>query len=181
MQTNGYLNQPDSSNNKLSLLLKIRLPALAMLIIGGVSAWAYSCPCERTPGIYLSGERVEQPVTDWSFANQVELCQIQTRSGIISHAINLNCMAGSNGELFLSCAQCDGKRWSTAALLNPEGYVRLDGLVYPVNFAKLEDESELENAWHSRALKLATLRGTTTGEIAERPAHWWSFRVSSRT
>ena len=181
MQNSGDLPQSGSSKNKLGLLLKIGLPAFAVLTVGAVSIWAYTCPCERTPGIYLSGERVRQPVNDWSFANQVELCQIQTRSGIISHAINLNCMADEDGELFLSCAQCDGKRWSTAALLNPAGYVRLDGLVYPVNFEKLEAESELDIAWRSRALKLAILRGSAIGEVAERPDHWWSFRVSSRS
>jgi len=83
--------------------------------------------------------------------------------------------------LYLTCAQCDGKRWSTAALLNPAGYVRLDGLVYPVNFQKLESDSELDNAWRSRAMKLANLRGSSIREIAERPGHWWSFRVSSRS
>ena len=48
----------------------------------------------------------------------VPLCQIQVDAGLLPHAINLNCMA-DGGELYLSCASCDGKRWSTAALNNP--------------------------------------------------------------
>lgn len=160
-------------------ILKFALFGLATLALGATAVWVSTCPCERLPGAYLSGERVEEPVTDWKFANQVQLCQIQTRSGILPHALNLNCAADTNGDLFLSCAQCEGKRWSTAAILNPEAYIRLDGLVYPVNLRKLDSNSELDNAWRSRAIKLANLRGESPNEISERPDHWWSFQVTS--
>ena len=161
-------------------ILKLALAGIAVLAIGATSIWFFTCPCERMPGAYLSGERVEEPVADWSFANQVQLCQIQTRSGILPHAINLNCMADSNGDLFLSCSQCEGKRWSTAALENPAGYIRLDGLVYPINLRRLSDSSELDNAWQTRARKLANLRGQSLDEISDRPDHWWSFEITSR-
>ena len=156
------------------------LAGVAALAIGATLVWVFSCPCERTPGVYLSGERVAEPVTDWTFANQVQLCQIQTRSGLLPHAINLNCMADSRGDLFLSCSECEGKRWSTAALENPAGYIRLEGLVYPINLRRLRESSELDNAWQTRARKLANLRGRTLDEISDRPDHWWSFQVTSR-
>jgi len=161
-------------------VLMFALAGLAALAIGAAAVWFFTCPCERMPGAYLSGERVEEPVADWSFANRVQLCQIQTRSGILPHAINLNCMADSNGDLFLSCSECEGKRWSTAALANPAGYIRLDGLVYPISLRRLTDSSELDNAWQTRARKLASLRGQSLDEISERPDHWWSFEITSR-
>ena len=155
--------------------LLLALAGVVVLAIGAGAVWFFSCPCERMPGAYLSGEQVEAPVADWRFANGVQLCQIQTRSGILPHAINLNCMADSNGNLFLSCSQCEGKRWSTAALQNPAARIRLDGRVYPVSLRRLQDPTELDNAWLARTLKLSG-----TDEIPERPGHWWSFQVTSR-
>lgn len=162
-------------------VLLYALSGVAVLVISAAAVWFFACPCERMPGAYLAGERVDEPVADWTFANQVELCQIQTRSGIIPHAINLNCMADNSGDLFLSCSQCEGKRWSTAALENPQGYIRLNGQVYPISLRRLRDSQELDNAWQSRARKLAALRGQAVEDIPDRPGHWWSFQVSSRS
>jgi hypothetical protein len=159
----------------------LAVSGLAALLLAAVAIWFFTCPCERMPGAYLTGEQMEEPVQDWGFANGVELCQIQTRSGILPHAINLNCMADAEGDLYLSCSQCEGKRWSTAALENPAARIRLDGQVYPVTLRRLRDSSELDNAWTSRARKLASLRGQPAEDIPQRPDHWWSFQVISRS
>ncbi|MEQ9021449.1 MAG: hypothetical protein RLN82_01665 [Pseudomonadales bacterium] len=178
---NNDLTQSIPAKHTTRRILLYSLPVVALLALGAASVWFFTCPCERMPGAYLSGDRVEQPIADWTFANQVQLCQIQTSSGFIPHAINLNCMADSNGKLFLSCSQCEGKRWSTAALENPAGYIRLEGQVYPITLRRLVSSSELDNAWRSRAQKLSRLSGATLGEIPNRPDHWWSFQVSSRS
>lgn len=181
MQSRNKLFNPALPQRNLGRVLKFALFGIATLCIGATAVWMSACPCERLPGVYLSGERIEQPVENWAFANQVPLCQIQTNTGLIPHALNLNCAADTNGDLYLSCAQCEGKRWSTAALQNPDAYIRLDGKVYPISLRKLDDSSELDNAWRSRAIKLASLRGITSNEIPERPDHWWSFQVTSRS
>lgn len=162
-------------------IILFALAGMAAIAIGAAAVWFFTCPCERMPGAYLTGEQIEAPVADWGFANEVQLCQIQTRSGILPHAINLNCMADSNGRLFLSCSQCEGKRWSTAALQNPSARIRLDGLVYPVNLRRLQDPAELDNAWQARTLKLSGSSGDGAGELPQRPGHWWSFQVTSRS
>ena len=154
---------------------------LAVLAVGAAATWFFLCPCERTPGAYLHGEVVEQAVQDWRFANQVPLCQIQTRSGILPHAINLNCAADDQGLLYLSCSECDGKRWSTAAMENPLARIRLDGTVYPVSLRRITSAAELDHAWRVRAEKLAALNGRELEEVSTRPEHWWSFEVASRS
>jgi len=50
---------------------------LAVVTVGAFLAWSLTCPCDRIPGGYLFGKVIEKPVNDWSFANQVSLCQIQ--------------------------------------------------------------------------------------------------------
>lgn len=156
------------------------LTVVLVLILGiGIAAalaWSFYCPCERTPGGYLLGPVADRPVMDWSFANDLEtvpLCQIQVQVGLLPHAVNLNCMADA-GELFLSCASCDGKRWSMAAVADPAARLRIGETVYPVNVTRVTDPETLDRAWKARAAKLG--RPTDT----PRQDGWWSFRVVSR-
>ncbi len=164
-----------------STLVTILIVLLA-LAVAAFMAWFLACPCERTPGSHLRGQLVQDPVSDWRFANAVRLCQIQVRTRPLPHAINLNCMATEEGDLYLSCASCEGKRWSTAALNDPRARLRLDAEVYPVQLTRVTDESELDKAWRTRAAKVHRLRGGD-GAPAENPrpddGAWWSFRVVS--
>jgi hypothetical protein len=156
-------------------LLSGALVALAVIAGIAVAGWVAICPCERTPGSYLVGPVVAAPVTDWSFVNDdVGLCQIEVRRGILPHSINLNCMS-SEGELFLSCARCKGKIWSTAALNNPRARLRMNGVVYPVTLRRIEDAITLDRAWRAREGKL----GRPTD--VPRQEGWWSFQAESRS
>ena len=154
-------------------VLSVLLLLIALAGVVGFVSWIYNCPCERTPGSYLIGTEVSEQVTDWSFANDVPLCQIQVSAGLIPHSVNLNCMS-ADGELFLSCASCEGKHWSTAILENPHARLRMLDLVYPVTVTRIIDPQMLDRAWIAREAKL--------GRPIDRPrqAGWWSFQVISR-
>jgi hypothetical protein len=155
----------------LRMTIIVVIAAIAVL---AVSVWTLWCPCERTPGGYLFGEEVSQPVADWSFVNsEVRLCQIQVQRGILPHSINLNCMS-SEGALYLSCAGCEGKAWSSAVLVNPEARIRINDNVYPVHVTRVTRETTLDRAWQARAAKL----GRPTD--SPRQEGWWSFLVVSR-
>jgi len=153
---------------------------LAVAFLG----WSATCPCERTPGAYLFGTSAEGLIADWTFANDVTLCQIQIRAGIRPHAINLNCMATPSGQLYLSCSQCDGKYWSVRAANNGWARLRLDGTVYPVQLTRVMDPDELDRAWLARVTKLNSLEAPANPAPppgTPRPDHWWSFRVEWRS
>ena len=160
--------------------------ALTALVVAPVAAfayWSFTCPCDRTPGSYLWGAVAEDQVTDWSFANDVTLCQIQISAGLLPHSINLNCMATAAGDLYLSCSQCDSKRWSNAAVGNDRARLRLNETVYPVNLTRVMDSGELDRAWGARVTKLNALPAPANPAPppgTPRPDHWWSFRVVSR-
>ena len=143
------------------------------VVVAALAGYSLYCPCERLPGVYLLGAEVTEPVTDWSFANDVPLCQIQVRSGFLPHAINLNCMS-AEGDLYLSCSQCEPKVWSQAALRDPLARLRAGENVYPVQLARVLDPANLDLAWRARAIKV----GQPPDSV--RPDHWWSFAVTSR-
>ena len=173
----------------------VRGAVLVALVVAPVVAffyWFFACPCERTPGGYLLGSESEEQIADWSFANDVPLCQIQISVRFLPHSINLNCMSTTEGDLYLSCSNCDSKRWSNAAVGNGSARLRLHETVYPVTVARVMDPDELDRAWHARLTKLHRIRPAGWFEVppppigTPRPAEgdarhpWWSFRVVSR-
>lgn len=150
----------------------IKTTVVILLLVLGISAGAvyfFYCPCDRVPGGWLLGEEVSTPISDWSFANDAGLCQVQV-STPLPHSINLNCMS-ADGALYLSCMGCAEKTWSSAALERPHGRVRIDERVYPVVFTRVTDEAVLDRAWAARGAKI--------GSVNSRPEHWWSFEVRS--
>jgi hypothetical protein len=153
---------------------RLIIAVLVVVPVIAVTYWALECPCDQTPGLYLRGAEAREKVTDWSFVNQVPLCQVQVDTGLLPHALNLNCWADSQGDLYLSCGSCEGKRWSAAAVANGEARLRLEQTVYPVSLTRVVDEQQLDHAWASRAVKLGG------GANQTRPGGWWSFRVASR-
>ena len=71
-------------------IAKIAAITIPILLVIGFVGWSYTCPCDRTPGGYLFGAAPEGETSDWSFANDIPLCQIQIRDGLVPYSINLN-------------------------------------------------------------------------------------------
>jgi hypothetical protein len=157
--------------------------ALVVVPVTGCLYWFFTCPCDRIPGGYLMGAEVEDPIGDWEFANAISLCQIQINAGGLPHSINLNCMSTTAGNLYLSCSQCESKRWSNAVLNDGTARLRLNNAVYPVNLTRVLNSDELDRAWNARVTKLNTISVPASPPPppdALRPDGWWSFRVESR-
>jgi hypothetical protein len=130
----------------------------------------------------LFGERAEAPISDWTFANQIQLCQIQIWAGIRPHSINLNCRATREGNLYLSCSVCDTKYWAAKVEADEPARLRLNGVVYPVVLNRVTDPEEMDAAWRARDNKLNSL--ATPGSPppppgAPREERWWTFQVES--
>ena len=71
-------------------------------------------PCGPIPGGELSGDVVTAPVDDWSFANDVPRCAVEVRPAS-PHSVTVNCMSWQQ-RLFVSCSECELKRWSGGAM-----------------------------------------------------------------
>ena len=55
----------------------------ASLLVTAFLGWSITCPCERTPGGLLFGDQADEEISDWSFANDLSLCQIQVSAGLL--------------------------------------------------------------------------------------------------
>lgn len=154
---------------------------VAVAVLAAFGYWTTVCPCDRTPGFYLFGETGDESVSDWTFANDVELCTLQVQAGWRPHAINLNCMAAADGHLYLSCSICDAKFWASNVETDEPARLRLDGVVYPVKLNRVTDEVSLDLSWAARITKLRSISGNPPPADAPRPYRWWTFRVESRS
>jgi len=167
----------------VSKKLLLGLVAFVIVMVGGVGVWTTTCPCDRVPGFMLLGDVQAAPVADWNFVNDIPLCQIQITAGVVPHAVNLNCMASPEGELFLSCSACADKYWASHVGANERGRLRLDGRVFPVVLNRVHDEAVLDRAWAARVKKLQVQGGGPYNPVpppdAKRPATWWSFQLRS--
>jgi len=151
-----------------------------VLVTGFVAAVAgylylsYTCPCDRTPGGFLTGEVSDEVISDWSFVNEVPLCQLQTSAFFVPYSINMNCSSLDN-ELFVGCMDCEGKRWGAALTAKGSARFRINGVVYPVAARRLMDTAEKDNAWVSSSLKAGR-----TGDTPRPPDNiWWTFQLTS--
>lgn len=173
-----------SGNSKLKIIIGGSLAGLLAIGIVGFLIYSSVCPCERTPGGFLFGESADGPITDWSFANNVPLCQLQIYDGIRPHSVNLNCMAAPGGEMYLSCSVCDRKYWASKVGDNERGVMRLNGVVYPILLNRIHDPTTMDRAWRARVAKLQTFGGGPNNPRpdpnAQRPDHWWTFQVTWR-
>jgi len=161
--------------------------AVALVVLVGAGFWATTCPCDGTPGFVLRGEVNDQLVTDWSFANDVDLCQVQISVGWRPHSVNLNCMTTPAGDLYLSCSVGARKYWCPKVGPDEPARLRLDGVVYPVVLNRIMDPSTLDAAWSARITKLqdpdvqaVQPPGSRTPPLDQpRPESWWTFHVRS--
>jgi hypothetical protein len=99
------------------------------------------------------------------------------------HAVNLNCMATPDGQLYLSCSACETKFWGRHAEENAHGRLRVNGRVYRIVFNKVTDAAELDRAWAARVKKLQVYGeepyNPTPPPDAKRPKNWRSFHLRS--
>ena len=177
-------SQAISRSARLKWIIGGSLGGLLAVAVVGFFIYSSVCPCDRTPGGFLLGEAAAGPVSDWSFANDVPLCQLQIYAGIRPHSVNLNCFATPEGEMYLSCSVCDSKYWASKVEANESSVMKLDGITYPVVLNRVQDPARMDHAWAARVIKLQTHGGGPFNPIpdldAVRPDHWWTYHVTWR-
>lgn len=161
--------------------LKSRGTVIALVLgvglLAAIAGYLYlsnKCPCDRIPGGYLTGEQSGEVISDWSFVNEVALCQLQTSAFFIPYSINMNC-SSLEKALFIGCMDCEGKRWGAALTAQGTARFRINGMVYPVAARRLMEPAEKDNAWLSSSIKAGR-----PGDTPRPPDNvWWTFQLSS--
>jgi hypothetical protein len=91
----------------------------------------------RVPGLWLKGNPVTTPVTDWSFTDQIPTIKVQTRDLFgLPHSIATYCVA-YNGQLYLTSVYAPGlppyphgRHWNENVARDPHVRIKIGDNLY---------------------------------------------------
>jgi hypothetical protein len=128
-------------------------------------------PKDRRPGLWLSGELVTAPVTDWSFANEVPEIFVETRTWYgIPHSVTTVCVA-HNGTLYVPSVYFEGGKfpdarfWNRNVARDPRVRLKIGARIIERKAVLVEDPDEWNGVLAAFARKSPFWK-----ELAEKPA-----------
>jgi hypothetical protein len=121
-------------------------------------------------GPLASGELVTTPVSDWSFATDIQEVELQLSAQNTSRT---TWIIVHDAKAYIPCSLefPPGKSWHESALQDGRAIVRVGGRLYPVTLTRLEDAAVTSAVRESGAKKYPA---PPSGEF-------WVFEVVSRT
>jgi hypothetical protein len=117
-------------------------------------------PHDRIPGLWLKGNVVASPVTDWSFTENIPVIQIQTQTWyLLPHSVNINCL-DYNGQLYLVSVYPAGTThsWNENAMRDPHVRLKIGDNVYDRTVSLVTDQTEKEGVLQARHKKYPQLK-----------------------
>jgi len=117
-------------------------------------------PHARTPGLWLKGNVVTTPVTDWSFTDKIPVVQIQTETSyMLPHSVNINCL-NYNGQLYLVSVYPAGTAhtWNDNVMRDPHVRLRIGDDIYDRTVSLVTDPAEQEGVLQARHNKYPQLK-----------------------
>lgn len=110
---------------------------VAVLLVLSVTGFG---PHDRTPGLWLKGDLVTAPVTDWSFTNQIPQIEVQTQTPfLLPHSVTIWC-AVYNGNLYVTSAR--GRQWVENVVRDPHVRLKIADKVYDRTMSLIDDPAE---------------------------------------
>jgi len=154
----------------LRWIIRVVVGLALLIVVAFFGARFLDGPLGPIPGgALVSGELVSEPVADWSFAKDVPEIALQLASQSQSRT---TWILVSDGKAYIpaSTEYPPGKTWHRLALEDGRATLRIDGKLYPVTLAKVEDP-----------LSVATVRDVASRKYPSRPpGDAWLFQVTSR-
>ena len=104
-------------------------------------------PKDTSPGLWIAGNTVSEPVTDWSFTNEIDEIFVETRTPyLVPHSITTYCGV-YDGNFYLFSAYYEGgefpyaRRWNQNVIRDPRVRLKIGGEIYQQNLRFVKDES----------------------------------------
>ena len=98
---------------------------------------SWSC---RAPGLWLKGDVVSTPVTDWSFTNKIQTIKIQTRTPfLLPYSVAIWC-AVYNDNLYVTSYR--GRRWVEDIIRDPHVRLKIGGQIFERSLSMINDQDE---------------------------------------
>jgi hypothetical protein len=135
--------------------------ALVVLRITGLN------PHDGIPGLWLTGDLVTTPVTDWSFTDQVPTIKLQTQSRfLLPHSVTINCVA-YNGQLYVTSTYSAGspRIWNVNVMRDPHVRIKIGDKLYDRTLFVVTDQAERQGLLEAKAKKYPQLKTPANATI----------------
>jgi hypothetical protein len=116
-------------------------------------------PEERRPGLWLTGELVTKPITDWSFTDKYPNIFVQTRSWYgLPHSVTTTITA-HNGQIYLTSVYRPGlefprdRLWNKNIMRDPHVRLKIGDQVFDRTVALVTDPAEKDAVLATKAKK----------------------------
>lgn len=149
----------------LSKIVGVILSCLVLLLV--VLRITGFGPHGRTPGLWLKGNLVTTPVSDWSFTDKYPNLEIQTRTWyLLPHSVTINCIA-YNGQLYVSSVYPAGTRrsWNDNVMRDPHVRIKIGDQLYDRTLIYITDPAEKAGVLQARAKKYPQLKISANSTI----------------
>jgi hypothetical protein len=131
----------------------------ALAMIAALAAVGCIEPKDQRPGLYVSGEVVAEPVSDWSFTDSVREVFVETRGWyLLPHSVTTH-ITVAGGKLYVGSLYRepgnfpDARPWNRNAVRNPHVRVKIGDKIYRLQAAVVTDAAEAAAALDAIAAK----------------------------
>jgi hypothetical protein len=128
-------------------------------------------PRARTPGLWLTGNLVTTPVSDWSFTDRYPNLEIQTRTWYgLPHSVTTNCVA-YNGQLYVDSIYRTGieyphgRSWNENVARDPHVRIRIGDRLYDRTLRHITDPGVIAAVLEAKAKKYPRLKIPPNGTV----------------
>lgn len=128
-----------------------------LLVVLGVTGFG---PHDGIPGLWIKGNLVTTPVTDWSFTETVPVVQLQTQTWyLLPHSVNINCL-DYDGQLYLVSVYPAGitHSWNENVIRDPHVRLKIGDQIYDRTAVLVTDQAEQEGVMQARHKKYPQLK-----------------------
>jgi len=100
------------------------------------NATSWSC---KVPGLWLRGDPVTTPVTDWSFTDKIPTIKVQTQTPfLLPHSVAIWCVV-YNGDLYVTSYR--GRLWVEDIIRDPHVRLKVGDQLFDRTFSMVSDPS----------------------------------------
>lgn len=117
-------------------------------------------PHDRIPGLWLTGNVVTAPVSDWSFASNVKNIKLQTHTWyLLPHSVTINCLV-YNDQLYVSSVLPAGtpRSWNANVMRDPHVRIKIGDNLYDRTMVTVTDPAERDAVLEARVKKYPQLK-----------------------
>lgn len=158
---------------------------ISLTLLCGALLFLACEPQDRRPGLWLSGDVVREPVSDWSFTDALPEIFLETRTWYgVPHSVTVVCV-GVGDKLYVPSVYRergefpDERLWNRNVMRDPRVRLKIGGKIYERKAVLVEDAAEWQAVLEAFSRKSPFWKDLAAQPEAQRPKLYF-LRMDAR-